>query len=235
MSPGSTRSRPRSTRSSTSSQNPDKYRRLGARAPKGVLLAGPPGTGKTLLARATAGEAKVPFFSASASEFIEMIVGVGAEPRARAVRAKRARWRRRSSSSTRSTRSAARAAARARSAVTTSASRRSTRSSPRWTASPGTRASSCWRPPTGRTSSIRRCCGPAGSIGQIIVHPPDQQGPRRDPAGPHAQGSARGRRRSRRARGVDAGHDRRRPREPGERGGAARRAPRAGRGRSSAI
>jgi cell division protease FtsH len=59
-------------------KEPDKYRRLGARAPKGVLLAGAPGTGKTLLARATAGEAKVPFFSASASEFIEMIVGVGA-------------------------------------------------------------------------------------------------------------------------------------------------------------
>jgi cell division protease FtsH len=59
-------------------KDPQKYRRLGARAPKGVLLAGAPGTGKTLLARATAGEAKVPFFSASASEFIEMIVGVGA-------------------------------------------------------------------------------------------------------------------------------------------------------------
>jgi len=59
-------------------KDPEKYRRLGARAPKGVLLTGAPGTGKTLLARATAGEAKVPFFSASASEFIEMIVGVGA-------------------------------------------------------------------------------------------------------------------------------------------------------------
>jgi len=59
-------------------RDPGKYRRLGARAPKGVLLGGAPGTGKTLLARATAGEAKVPFFSASASEFIEMIVGVGA-------------------------------------------------------------------------------------------------------------------------------------------------------------
>ncbi|HWQ54365.1 MAG TPA: ATP-dependent zinc metalloprotease FtsH [Bryobacteraceae bacterium] len=59
-------------------RDPGKYRRLGARAPKGVLLAGAPGTGKTLLARATAGEANVPFFSASASEFIEMIVGVGA-------------------------------------------------------------------------------------------------------------------------------------------------------------
>jgi cell division protease FtsH len=59
-------------------RDPGKYRRLGARAPKGVLLTGAPGTGKTLLARATAGEANVPFFSASASEFIEMIVGVGA-------------------------------------------------------------------------------------------------------------------------------------------------------------
>lgn len=59
-------------------KHPLKYRQIGARAPKGVLLAGAPGTGKTLLARATAGEAGVPFFSASASEFIEMIVGVGA-------------------------------------------------------------------------------------------------------------------------------------------------------------
>lgn len=59
-------------------KNPDEYRKMGARMPGGVLLAGPPGTGKTLLARAVAGEAGVPFFSASASEFIEMIVGVGA-------------------------------------------------------------------------------------------------------------------------------------------------------------
>ncbi|MFD8631025.1 ATP-dependent zinc metalloprotease FtsH [Streptomyces sp. NPDC059656] len=59
-------------------KNPQSYRRMGARMPGGVLLAGPPGTGKTLLARAVAGEAGVPFFSASASEFIEMIVGVGA-------------------------------------------------------------------------------------------------------------------------------------------------------------
>ncbi|MGW3495580.1 ATP-dependent zinc metalloprotease FtsH [Streptomyces sp. NPDC001020] len=59
-------------------EHPDSYRRMGARLPGGVLLAGPPGTGKTLLARAVAGEAGVPFFSASASEFIEMIVGVGA-------------------------------------------------------------------------------------------------------------------------------------------------------------
>lgn len=56
----------------------DKYGRLGARIPKGVLLVGPPGTGKTLIARAVAGEAKVPFFSISGSEFVEMFVGVGA-------------------------------------------------------------------------------------------------------------------------------------------------------------
>jgi len=59
-------------------KNPQKYRALGARVPKGVLLIGPPGTGKTLLARAVAGESGVPFFSMSGSEFVEMFVGVGA-------------------------------------------------------------------------------------------------------------------------------------------------------------
>lgn len=59
-------------------KNPDKYQRLGGRIPKGVLLVGPPGTGKTLLAKAIAGEAGVPFFSLSGSDFVEMFVGVGA-------------------------------------------------------------------------------------------------------------------------------------------------------------
>lgn len=59
-------------------KDPEKYQKIGADVPKGILLMGPPGTGKTLLARATAGEARVPFYSISGSEFIEMFVGVGA-------------------------------------------------------------------------------------------------------------------------------------------------------------
>ena len=59
-------------------KEPEKFIRLGARIPKGVLMVGPPGTGKTLMARAVAGEAGVPFFSISGSEFVEMFVGVGA-------------------------------------------------------------------------------------------------------------------------------------------------------------
>ncbi len=59
-------------------QNPGRYQALGAKIPKGVLLYGPPGTGKTLLARAVAGEAGVPFYTISGSDFVEMFVGVGA-------------------------------------------------------------------------------------------------------------------------------------------------------------
>lgn len=57
---------------------PSKYKKLGARIPRGALLTGPPGTGKTLLAKACAGEAGVPFFYVSGSEFVEMYVGLGA-------------------------------------------------------------------------------------------------------------------------------------------------------------
>ena len=78
MSPASTRPRTSWSRSSIFSETPKKYTRLGGTAPKGVLLVGAPGTGKTLLAKAVAGEAGVPFFSMSAAEFVEMIVGVGA-------------------------------------------------------------------------------------------------------------------------------------------------------------
>ena len=59
-------------------KDPGKFQRLGGRIPRGVLMAGPPGTGKTLIAKAIAGEAKVPFFTISGSDFVEMFVGVGA-------------------------------------------------------------------------------------------------------------------------------------------------------------
>ncbi len=68
-------------------KNPKKFQRLGGRIPRGVLLVGEPGTGKTLLAKAIAGEADVPFFSISGSDFVEMFVGVGALPRARSLQA----------------------------------------------------------------------------------------------------------------------------------------------------
>ncbi|GAA3118240.1 hypothetical protein GCM10020001_042760 [Nonomuraea salmonea] len=115
-------------------QAPAKFQAIGAKIPKGVLLYGPPGTGKTLLARAVAGEAGVPFYSISGSDFVEMFVGVGASRVRDLFEQAKANAPPRSSSSTRSTPSAATAAP-AWAAVTTSASRPSTSCSSRWTAS----------------------------------------------------------------------------------------------------
>ena len=103
-------------------ENPKKFQALGARIPKGVLLYGPPGTGKTLLARSVAGEAGVPFFSISGSDFVEMFVGVGAS-RVRDLFEQAKQASPASSSWTRSTPSAVTAAP-ASAAATTSASRR---------------------------------------------------------------------------------------------------------------
>ena len=60
-------------------RDPAKYKKIGAKVPKGALLAGPPGTGKTMMAKACAGEADVPFFSVSGSEFVELYAGMGAK------------------------------------------------------------------------------------------------------------------------------------------------------------
>jgi cell division protease FtsH len=103
-------------------RNPQKFSRLGGKIPKGALLVGPPGTGKTLLARAIAGEAGVPFFTISGSDFVEMFVGVGAAACATCSNRPR-RTRPASSSSTRSTPWAGPAAS-AMAAAMTNASRR---------------------------------------------------------------------------------------------------------------
>ena len=121
-------------------KEPQKYQKLGGKIPKGVLLMGPPGTGKTLLARAIAGEAGVPFFSISGSDFVEMFVGVGAS-RVRDLFEQGKRTLPASSSSTRSTRLGDTVAP-ASAAVMTSANRLSISSSSRWTASSRTRESS---------------------------------------------------------------------------------------------
>ena len=117
---------------------PKKYVQVGARIPKGVLLEGPPGTGKTLLAKAVAGEAGVPFFSISGSDFVEMFVGVGASVSGISSRMRR-RMRPASYLSMRSTRLPDGAAA-VWAAAMMSVSRRSTSSWWRWTASASMKA-----------------------------------------------------------------------------------------------
>ena len=104
-------------------KDPTKFARLGGKIPKGALLVGSPGTGKTLLARAIAGEANVPFFTISGSDFVEMFVGVGASAASGTCSSRPRRTPPASSSSTRSTRSGAIAAPASATAMT-SASRR---------------------------------------------------------------------------------------------------------------
>ena len=122
-------------------RDPQKFQRLGGKIPKGVLLVGPPGTGKTLLARAIAGEANVPFFTISGSDFVEMFVGVGAS-RVRDMFEQGKKKRALHHFHRRDRRGRPSTAVRASAAATTSASRRSTSCWSRWTASNPTRASS---------------------------------------------------------------------------------------------
>ncbi len=135
--------------------DPNKYKEIGAQMPKGALLVGPPGTGKTLLAKAVAGEAGVPFFSISGSEFVEMFVGRGAA-KVRDLFRRHGKKRRASSSSMRSIRSVKSVTVR-ESAAMMSGSRHSISCLRKWTASTAAKVSSSWRRRTGRKAWIRRC------------------------------------------------------------------------------
>ncbi len=209
-------------------RNPDKYRRLGAAIPKGVLLSGPPGTGKTLLARAVAGEAQVPFFYLSASEFIEMIVGVGA-------------------SRVRDLFETAKKAApaiifideldaigRARGGGSHRRRRRA-----RADAQPDPHRDGRLHRHRGRGRAGRH--QPAGVLDpallrpgrfdrRVAVSPPDSGRSPADPRGAHPQRPARAGRRPGRAGRDHPRHGRRRPAQPGQRGRADRRPARPGRG-----
>jgi AAA+ superfamily predicted ATPase len=122
MSPVSTRPRTKSSELVEFLRDPGKFQKLGGKIPRGVLMVGSPGTGKTLLAKAIAGEAKVPFFTISGSDFVEMFVGVGASA-ACATCSSRPRSRRRASSSSTKSMPSVAIAAPVSAAVTTSASR----------------------------------------------------------------------------------------------------------------
>ncbi len=153
-------------------RDPKKFQKLGGRIPKGVLMVGSARYRQDARSpSAIAGEADVPFFSISGSDFVEMFVGVGAS-RVRDMFEQGRRTRPASSSSTKSTPWAAIAAA-AWAAATTSASRRSTRCSSRWTASTPRKASSSSPRPTARTCSTPRSCARAASTARSYIDLPD--------------------------------------------------------------
>jgi cell division protease FtsH len=144
-------------------KDPKKYTRLGGTAPKGVLLVGAPGTGKTLLAKAVAGEAGVPFFSMSAAEFVEMIVGVGAAR----VRDLFKEARQNAPAIVFIDELDAIGRARGQIAIGGSSEQEQTLNQilTEMDGFSSREGSSCWQRPTSRMCSTRRFCGPAASIG----------------------------------------------------------------------
>ena len=147
-------------------KNPKRFQRLGGRIPRGVLLIGEPGCGKTLLAKAIAGEAEVPFFSISGSDFVEMFVGVGAS-RVRDL-FKQAKESSPCIIFLDEIDAVKAAAAASRPAATTSGSRRSTPFLSRWTVSPLPTASSSSPPPTAPTCSTRPSSARAASTAKWL-------------------------------------------------------------------
>ena len=214
-------------------KNPKKYTNLGGRIPKGVLLVGPPGTGKTLLARAVAGEAHVPFFSLSGSEFVEMFVGVGAARDPRSVSAGRSQG---------ALHRLHRRARRARQGARAEPARQPRGA--RADAQPAARRDGRLRFAQGRhhhgrdqpSRSARPGAAPPGAL-----RPPGagrqagRQGPRRDPPHPLEDRQDRAGRGHQGRRGAHGGLRRRRSRESRQRGGAAGRAQRQDVGRHAAI
>ena len=214
-------------------RDPQKFQRLGGKIPKGVLLVGPPGTGKTLLARAIAGEANVPFFTISGSDFVEMFVGVGASRGARHVRA---------GQEERPLHHLHRRDRRGRPAPRRRPRRRQRRAGA--DAQPDAGRDGRLRVERGRDPDRRdqppRRARPRAAAARPVRPPgrgaePGRERAGEDPARAHAQGAAGLGRRSEDDRARHARLLGRRSGEPGERGGAARRAHRQARGGDGGV